>query len=60
METETPCPPALGAKAGSGKEARLKREVAALRDNLRKRKAQARARGPAAQPLSQPGRERKD
>jgi hypothetical protein len=60
MDPEPPCPPAPGAKAGAEKEARLKREAAALRDNLRKRKAQARARGPAAQPLSQPGRERKD
>ena len=40
-----PCPdPHLPSRAPSGAEARLEREAQALRDNLRRRKEQARAR----------------
>ena len=39
-----PSLPSAGPKSRPEKQARVEREAAALRDNLRKRKAQARAR----------------
>ncbi len=60
-------PPKKGAKgasakapgaAGAGRQERL---AAALRENLRRRKAQARARGArAAEPEAEPGGEKRD
>lgn len=47
-----PRPPAIGGKAPA-KAARLVREAAALRDNLRKRKDQAREREAADGPPKQ-------
>ena len=44
MDKEPPTPPSAGLKSHPEKQARIEREAAALRDNLRKRKAQTRAR----------------
>jgi len=51
-EMRTPRPPEMDAKAPA-KAARLAREAAALRANLRKRKDQARERAAATDPPKQ-------
>ncbi len=50
MTDETPRKPGLTDKALADKLARAEREAAALRENLRKRKEQVRAREQAAKP----------
>ncbi len=50
--TETPKPPAAPAHPESKQDARLEREAAALRENLLRRKQQARARAEQAKPES--------
>ncbi len=52
--------PTLTAKAAAQREARLAREAAALRENLKRRKAQDRARDQPAQPPAGTVAESKD
>ena len=52
MEKEPPRRPALGPEVRAERQKRIEREAAALRENLRKRKAQARAREKDADPLT--------
>ena len=47
--------PAITPKGDREKQARIEREAAALRENLRKRKEQARARAEPRNPLSSEG-----
>ncbi len=49
--TEPPQKPATTPRADAAHKARLEREAAALRENLRRRKEQARARTPSPEPL---------
>ena len=46
MSSETPKRPRIAAKGGAAQAARQARLAEALRDNLKKRKAQTRARAP--------------
>lgn len=48
--TETPEPTAAPTRTDSKQDARLEREAAALRENLRRRKQQARARAEPPKP----------
>lgn len=50
--TETPQPTATPPHTESKQDARLEREAAALRENLRRRKQQARARSEPPKPES--------
>ncbi len=49
--TEAPQKPATTPRADAAQKARLEREAAALRENLRRRKEQMRARTPRPEPL---------
>jgi hypothetical protein len=52
MNKRPPRHPVLGAEGSAERKKRIEREAAALRENLRKRKTQARAREKAAGPLT--------
>jgi hypothetical protein len=49
--TDTPLKPATTPRADAAREARLEREAAALRENLRRRKQQVRARAEPPKPV---------
>jgi hypothetical protein len=55
-----PAKPNHGSEAEAARAARLEREAAALRENLRRRKAQTRARGDSAAGSASAAHESKD
>jgi hypothetical protein len=54
MDKPPPSRPGKPRDASAARQARLEREAAALRENLRKRKEQARARQDADEPPDKP------